>query len=223
MLGVRIVARVLVLPVRCILNLFGDAVILCGGKSERMQFDKAFAKINGSYMIEIIYEKLSQCFDHVKLCADSRERLSMFGLDTIVDQAPAGAGAGPALGIYSALSQATSNYVFVTACDMPLIDVDHIHFMKQLLTQSDTMPDALVPMCRGFIEPLYSFYSTNMVKHIEEELEQGNNKLHSILSKRNVIYMEEMHSRSFSPDLTMFHNINTKEDLEKASWLMKSE
>ena len=205
------------------MNLFGDAVILCGGKSERMQFDKAFAKINDQYIIEIIYQKLSLCFDRVRLCADTKERLSMFGIETIVDKAPTGAGAGPALGIYSALSQATSNYVFVTACDMPLIDVEHIKWMKQFLIRSDRQPDALVPMCDNFIEPLYSFYSTSIVKHIEEELEKGNYKLHSILSQRDVLYMDDAYSRSFNPDLEMFININTKEDLERVTWLMKSE
>ena len=190
-----------------------------------MQFDKAFAKIHGNYIIEIIYEKLSLCFDSVKLCADSIDRLSMFGIETIVDQAPGGAksGAGPALGIYSALSQASSYYVFVTACDMPLIDVDHIRYMKQLLAQCETKPDALVPMCGGYIEPLYSFYSINMINRFREELEMGQNKLHNILDRCNVLYFDEADSRSFDPELSMFLNINTKEDLEKVSWLMKSE
>lgn len=198
------------------MNYFGEAVILCGGKSRRMDFDKSFAKINGKYMIEIIYEKLSLCFENVKLCADAKERFRVVDLEVIEDKIKDGI--GPAAGIYSALSQASAKYVFVAACDMPLINTEHIEFMKRTLEQHAFMPDALVPMNGEYIEPLYSFYSANMANVFKEEIGKGNHKIHNILKKCNVLYLEDKYSRIFDKDLAMFTNINYGVDLERISW-----
>jgi len=194
------------------LEYFGNAVILCGGESKRMPFDKAFAKINGRYMIEIVYEKLTGCFENVRLCADSCERFRAFDYEVIEDMIKDRG--GPAVGIYSALSKATTKYVFLAACDMPLADPHHIEFMKQTLRQNDYIPDALVPMNGGYIEPLYSFYSTDCVDIFREEITAGNYKIHEILKKLSVLYMDEKHSKAFDENLAMFTNINNIKDLE---------
>ena len=192
---------------------FGDAVILCGGKSKRMDFDKSFLKINGKYIIEIIYEELSPCFDHIRLSADAKERFGVFGLEVIEDKIQGYA--GPAVGIYSALSQATSQYVFVVACDMPLINRGHVEFMKSILQSSSYLPDALVPMKGGYIEPLYSFYSAGIARTFAQEIDMGNYKIHEILRKCRTLYLEDKYSKSFAQNLDMFTNINCRADLER--------
>ena len=177
-----------------------------------MPFDKAFVKLKGKYMIEIIYEILMGCFKNVRLCADSGERFRAFDYevieDIIIDRA------GPAVGIHSALSKATTKYVFLLACDMPLADPLHIEFMKQTLRHNDYIPDALIPMNKGYIEPLYSFYSVDCAGIFQEEIMAGNYKIHEILKKCNVLYMDEKHSKVYDENLAMFTNINTMEDLE---------
>jgi len=178
-----------------------------------MNFDKSFAKISGRYMIEIIVEKLSVCFENVKLCADSRERLSAFGLEVIEDQIKTGI--GPAAGIYSALSQAASQYVFVIACDIPMVNAEHIEFMKHTLEENAFKPDALVPVHGDYIEPLYSFYSARMAQTFAEEIEQGNYKIYEILKKCNTLYMDEKYSKMFDQNLAMFTNVNYAADLER--------
>ncbi|MCL1816417.1 MAG: molybdenum cofactor guanylyltransferase [Clostridiales bacterium] len=192
---------------------FGEAVILCGGKSRRMDFDKSFVKIHGRYMMEIIYEKLSHCFNRVKLCADSQERLSVFGLEIIEDIVKDRI--GPSAGIYSALSQAATKYVFVAACDMPLINIAHIQFMQRLLEEHRYLPEALIPQNGEYIEPLYSFYSAGLAKKFAAEIKQGNYKIHDILNKCDVLYFAEKYSKMFDENLAMFTNINYITDLEK--------
>ena len=200
------------------MKLFGDAVILCGGESNRMPFDKSFAKINGRYMIDVIYEKLAVCFENVRLCADNGERFRTLDLkennigiieDIIKDRI------GPAAGILSALSQATTKYVFIVANDMPLVDPGHIEFMKHMLERSSIRQDALIPMNGGYIEPLYGFYSASLSERFRKEINAGNYKIHRILEKINVLYMDEKHSKKFSEDLAMFTNINSMSDLER--------
>ena len=194
---------------------FGEAVILCGGKSRRMGFDKSLLKIKGRYMIDIIVDKLYQCFDRVRLCGGDRERLGVFDLEIIEDKVKASA--GPAVGIYSALKQTSSQYVFVTACDMPFIEPAHIQFMQNLLAHHHYSPDALVPMNGDFIEPLYSFYSAGMAGRFEEAIMRGNYKIHDILSNAGTLYMDDRFSRLFSENLSMFTNLNYTADLEHIS------
>ena len=191
---------------------FGDAVILCGGKSTRMNFDKSLAKINGRYMIEIIAEKLSLCFENVRLCAKSKEKFAAFDLEVIEDSVKGGT--GPAAGICSALKRAAAKYVFVAACDMPLINPAHIEFMKRELESRAFAPDALVPMNGRYIEPLYGFYSADMAETFEAEIQRGNYKIHDILRKCHTLYLDEKYSRAFDENLGMFANINYPADLE---------
>ena len=198
-----------------VMDHFGDAVILCGGKSRRMDFDKSLAKINGRYMIEIISEKLSVCFKNVKLCADSGARLGIFGLDIIEDKIKGGI--GPSAGICSALSQAATKYVFVAACDMPLINNDHIQFMKRVLERNAYTPGALIPVNGEYIEPLYAFYSAGIADKFAAEIKNGNYKIHEILKKCGALYLEDKYSRMFDENMAMFTNINYKTDLENIS------
>jgi molybdopterin-guanine dinucleotide biosynthesis protein A len=197
----------------CARKNFGEAVILCGGKSKRMEYDKALLKINGRYIIETIYEKLALCFEKVKLCADTQERLSVFDLEVIEDKIKGRI--GPVAGIYSALEQAATQYVFVTAFDMPLLNPQHIEFMKRTLIDHACKPDALVPQNGIYIEPLYSFYSTNAAEVFATELTKGNYKIHNILNKCQTLYLADQHSRMFDENLSMFTNINYSADLEK--------
>ena len=199
---------------------FGEAAILCGGKSVRMGFDKSLAKINDSYMIESIYRKLSCAFETVKLCANSKEKFGMFDMPIVEDTHK---GKGPAAAIHAVLSQAATKYVFVVACDMPLVNIEHVAFMKQLIKEKTSSqgcaPDALIPIKGGYIEPLYGFYSTNISKTFEEEIESGNFKIADILQKCRTVYMDEKYSVMFDKNLRMFTNLNYREDFEGIVWL----
>ena len=194
---------------------FGDAVILCGGESRRMPYDKSLIKINGKYMIEAVYEKLTACFENVMLCADSGDRFRAFALEVIEDKIKGRI--GPAVGIYSALSQATTKYVFMLACDMPLVNTRHIEYMKLTLERNSFAYDALIPMNGGFIEPLYGFYSADIAERFKEEISKGVYKIQNILDKFNVLYLDEKHSKAFDENLAMFTNINIISDLDKLS------
>ena len=201
------------------MNYFGDAVILCGGKSRRMTYDKAFMKLNDRYVIKIIYEKLLKCFTNVRLCADISDRFNIFDIEVIEDVLKTKA--GPAVGIYSALKKSSSKYIFVTACDMPFIDPLHIEHMKGVLKKYGYIHDALIPRIGSFVEPLYAFYSKDLAEVFEEELKNGNYKINEIIGKCNALYLDEKDSKTFNEELLMFTNINYEEDLEKFSCSVK--
>jgi molybdopterin-guanine dinucleotide biosynthesis protein A len=197
------------------MNSFGDAVVLCGGVSSRMPFDKTYIKIKGRYLLEVIIEQLKCVFSDVRLSVATEGKLTMFDTEVITDVIDGRF--GPAVGIYSALMQAKSEYVFVIAGDMPHINTDHIRLMIELLETNGCKADALVPMNGIYIEPLYSFYSVRLTERFKTEIEAGNYKIHEILKKGETIYMDERYSRMFDDKLSMFTNINSISDLEHIS------
>ena len=71
---------------------FGTAVILCGGRSTRMGFDKSLLKINDEYLIDIIGEQLEQVFDNVILATNSKGKIKGMKYSGFTDLLP---GVGP--------------------------------------------------------------------------------------------------------------------------------
>ena len=197
---------------------FGEAAILCGGKSRRMGFDKSLATVNGVYVIEAIRARLRRVFPTVRLCIgtkERRERFGRFGLDLVEDATPGG---GPAVAILAALSRAGTRYVFVTGCDMPLPNPEHIAYMKERIAGMEPPPDAFIPRNGPNIEPLYGFYSVAAVGSFRRELEAGRHKLQGMLDGCDTAYLEEEASRKFDRNLAMFTNLNYKEDFDGFSY-----
>ncbi|MCL2855221.1 MAG: molybdenum cofactor guanylyltransferase [Defluviitaleaceae bacterium] len=194
------------------MKIFGDAVILCGGKSTRMGFDKSLLQIDGEYVINIMAGKLCQIFDNVSLCANGHDKFERFGLPIIQDIY--NEGIGPIAAIHAALKQAKSKYIFVVAVDMPLINLAYILHMMHVLEHTSPPPLAFAPLVDGFTEGTHAFYSIEALSAIEREIEAGNFALHRLLGKLNARHISEKASRGFDKDLDMFTNLNYPQDLE---------
>ena len=187
---------------------FGSAVILCGGKSSRMGFDKCTIKVKNKPIIDIIAEELMQIFDNIVLVSNDLEKFRnskyMVLEDIIKNSGPIGA-------IYTALKGANSKYVFITACDMPIISLDYIKYMIELIKSENVQ--GVVSYNSSFIEPLYAFYSTDMIGAFEIEIKKNNYKLHDVIKKSNMYYIEENKWREYSNGMDIFTNLNYKSDL----------
>lgn len=195
------------------MKIFGDAMILCGGKSSRMGFDKSLLKVNGKYVINIMADKLRQVFDDISLCANTPDKFEGFGLPIASDFY--NEGIGPVAAIHTALSIAKSQYVFVVAVDMPLLNLEYIRHMMKVLKATTPPPLALVPMVGGFMESTHAFFSVDALGFIDEQIRAGNFSVNKILKGLNAICLQEEESRGFDRDLTMFTNLNYVEDLDK--------
>lgn len=192
---------------------FGTAVILCGGKSSRMGFDKCQLKVKDKFLIEIMGEKLEEAFDEVILLSNDERKFDESKFkdikykvlqDIIPDLGPIGA-------IYSALNYASSEYVFITACDMPVININFIKYMMEIIESKDI--EGVVARQSKYIEPLYAFYSKSMLNKIENQIQNKNFKLLGIINMSKVYYVEESEVRKYSSNLEIFTNINYKTDL----------
>jgi molybdopterin-guanine dinucleotide biosynthesis protein A len=188
---------------------FGSAVILAGGKSRRMGFDKQFLQIKNHYLLCHHGEQLAKLFEQIIVVTNTPElyRDTPFVLvsDELRDKGPLG-------GIHIGLKTATSRQVFFLACDMPNIHLDYIRFMQQRLRGGTA--NACITRFGDWIEPFNSFYTRDLLTDIEDYLGRGHHSLFRFLKNQNTHYISEAEARHYSPDWQMFLNLNTREDFE---------
>ncbi len=189
---------------------FGSAIILAGGKSTRMGFDKQLLRLRERSLIEGLIRRLGGSFDET-IVVTNRPELYIGLADKITgDIIP---DMGPLSGIHAGLSAASSEYSFVIACDMPQLNTKYIDYMIELLNKNESM--ACITKFGDWIEPFNAFYSKALIDHIESFLMGGGKAVHRLLMNHNVEYIPEEVARGFSPDWGMFFNLNTREDLLK--------
>ena len=185
------------------------AIILAGGKSSRMGFDKQFLKIKETRMMDIVIEKLEKEFSEIiivtnkpELYKDSRQKVVS---DIIKEK-------GPLSGLHVGLKNSKSKYAYFIACDMPNINISYIKYMKEIIDKEN--PDACVTRSGEFYETLNGFYSKELYKTIEGQLNDDNRSMHSLLKSIDTYYVGENDARNYSPNWEMFINLNTKDELE---------
>ena len=187
---------------------FGTAIILAGGKSTRMGFDKQFLKIDERRLMDSIVHKLKEEFEEIIIVTNKPEYYiglsHIITYDIIKD-------IGPLAGIHVGLKLSSSKYAFVVACDMPNINMDYVRYMKSAIAHKDV--DGCVTEFGDWIEPFSSFFSKEIVKDIEEHIKTNHRSINSLLKNLNIHYIKESKAREYSPNWGMFLNLNTKEDL----------
>ena len=186
---------------------FGTAAILCGGKSRRMGFDKSEIMINDKLLIEHIAETLEDVFEEVIFITDDVRKYEHLKYPVYKDILP---DKGPMGGIFTALKYASSEFVFVTACDMPVIHTDYIRHMMKLTEKSG---EGAASWKNGYIETLYAFYSKSMIERIELLLSREQCKLLDLIQSSKMHLIEEDEVFELCGDMDVFVNLNKKNDL----------
>lgn len=189
---------------------FGTAIILAGGKSTRMGFDKQLIKIQERMLVETLIQKLRDEFQEIVIVTNKPEYY--IGLADIIT-GDVILGKGPLSGIHAGLLKASSEYSYVVACDMPSIEMDYVRYMKTRIGTGGHK--ACVTRLGEWLEPFNAFYSKDLLDHIEEFLATGKRAIHRMLKDQEVDYVPEEEARRFSPEWNMFFNLNTREDMEE--------
>jgi len=184
-----------------------SAVILAGGESRRMGFNKAFLKINNKYLINSIIKKLNPLFKEIIVINGDEKLKKIIENKNIIIKDDIIKNKGPLGGIYTALK--TSNYKnsFVFACDMPAINTKIIKLMIDKFEKRKI--DSLMPD----FHPLHAIYSNSLAKNLITYLQQNKNlKIKGFLDTINYEYFklpEELKTNK------SFYNINSEEDLRR--------
>mgnify|MGYP001198815590 CR=1 FL=1 len=187
-----------ILPGGWALRADAAAVILAGGMSRRMQVDKSMLPIAGRPMLEHIHGQLLPHFKQTLVSANDVDMYSFLGVRIVPD---AVAGLGPLMGIASALQASEHELNFVTACDMPEVDVA---LVRRMLREVEGF-DGVVPIANGFIEPLCAVYRKSVISSFKDTLAQGQRKIRAALDRCRINYIDITETEPLK-------NLNTRED-----------
>lgn len=108
------------------------AIILAGGKSSRMGFDKQFLVINEKRLILDIAKKLKKHFKEIIIVTNKKEYYKDLGYKVVEDEIK---GMGPLAGISVGLKNSSSLYAYIIACDMPILDDNYIKYIKAMVNK----------------------------------------------------------------------------------------
>ncbi|EGO65355.1 molybdenum cofactor guanylyltransferase [Acetonema longum] len=185
-------------------------VILAGGKSSRMGWNKSLAIMGGARIIEIVAGKVSGLFSaQLLLVTNTPDVYRYLGMTMVSDIFT---DMGPLAGIHAALRHTTAPGIFVCGCDMPFISEKLIRHMAGLAQDYDVVvprQDSARP------EPLHAIYSRRCLEAIGFCLTRGQRRIAAFFPEVSVRYIDEAEIRTVAPGRDIFLNINTPAELEK--------
>lgn len=189
------------------------AAILCGGKSSRMGFDKAFLPgKNSSTLLLQNAQNLAHFFAELFVVCNSQNRPALaknLACFNVLDDEIAHI--GPLGGICTALKAAKEPWVFVMACDMPFANFALLKTMQAART------NAQVVLCSHAAgqEPLFAFYHKTCLETFLRQIEGKNYRLRAEFENLKVAQIPI----GINDAKTAFTNLNTRQDF--AQWQSK--
>lgn len=196
---------------------FKSAVILAGGKSSRMKFDKQCLVINEKKLIFDICERLEKHFEDITIVSNKKEYYKDCKYKVVSDEIKE---VGPLGGMSVGLKESVSEYVYFIACDMPHIDDKYIKYMKNKIEkdiESNVGFDMYICNVGGNIQFFQGFYKKKLEESINNYLIYGSRRsIRSFCEQSNkkikIIEEEEFKEQNFKEDI--FINLNTQVDLK---------
>lgn len=189
-------------------------VILAGGKSTRMGYNKALALLNGKPLIEFVLENLEEVTQSVMLSVGS-DSFEYKGALVVPDLYP---DLGPLGGIYSALKFSRTNLNLILSCDMPLVSASFLALLANEARQHQAA--VTLPVDKdGYWQPLCAVYRKDALSALHEAL------LSADLSLLKVVREIDSWVLPYQESNPVFHNmsflsINSPDTLIQAKSLM---
>ncbi|GMR03301.1 MAG: molybdenum cofactor guanylyltransferase [Thermodesulfovibrionia bacterium] len=207
--------------------------ILAGGENRRMPVLKSFIEINGEKIIERNLKIMQRLFKEILIITNQPEVYLYLGLPLFGDVYDV---RGPMTGVLTSLLNASNQWVFISACDMPFINE---HLIRDMATKRDNnfavVPKSPLPsLAKGsglsgrlgqkedYIEPLFAFYSKKLIPYMEKAVVSGKTGLKNIFFNKRVKYITEEEIKNIDPDARSFINFNTPEDVSSILHIKES-
>ena len=182
-----------------------SAVILAGGKSTRMGYDKTKLMLDGKTLIDTIILRLMPVFTELLVCGLKGGTNVTQNVKYVNDIYP---GVGPVGGIYTGLYYSSEDMNFITACDIPEINLKLIKYMEERMKHYD----AAIIEVNGYTEPLFGLYSRRILPILKSNIEKGIYKISDAFKYMNVKFISDAEILSIEPGFKGLYNINTPED-----------
>lgn len=174
------------------MNLYENkAVLLCGGKSSRMQRDKCFLQINKQSLVKYQFNKLSKLFKAVYI-SSKEDKFEKEFKNLILDEAKF---YSPLLALKSVLSffKDENTYVFICAVDTVNISKYEISMLFSKLDKQR----AIVAQSNGKKHALCGFYHTSLLSLCEDFLQKNKHKMQDFLKECEAKELEFKDDKAF--------------------------
>lgn len=189
------------------------AVILAGGKSQRMGRDKAGVLLAGVSMLDRCIMAMQEQFAF--LVASVRTPRLELDIPQICDREDLER--APMAGILSALEQVETPWIFAIACDMPLICGGIIGYMAACRGHQK----AIAAVVGGRVQPLGAFYAKAALPEMRRCIQSGDRSLRNLLGHMDVTLVEEDRLKMIDPDLLGFMDLDTDQDVRMAEAVLE--
>jgi len=206
-------------------------IVLAGGRSRRMNADKALLPVHGETLVERVIGQVAPYFDEVlvsvspgrkisirqaigpKACpgeerrphrqAEERRKGRIDGavMRYVVDEAP---NQGPMAGLLAGLKAAANGICAVVACDIP--DV-HLPSLRKLVRAAAAAEIAVPITPEGQYEPLFAVYRKAVTPEIERLLRAGERSLIPLFGRCRTASVPLQ-------DTSRLRNLNTRQEYE---------
>lgn len=177
---------------------------------------KALLEIGGSPILEWLRAVLAPRFTEIMLVAkepgpyrnfcQAHDAETTFRL--VSDTLP---GRSSLTGIHTALFNARSEHVFLTACDTPFLRPTLVDALLAHLRPEDDVVLPLKP--DGYFEPLCGLYSRRCLPYIEAQLARGDHKIIRFFNQVRVNPLRPTTLHQVDPEMLSFKNANTPDEL----------
>jgi len=195
-----------------------SCIVLAGGKSLRLGYDKVLETIGNTSLLERVISRVSLLSSEVIIVtANEPTNLELVDYPKLRILSDIYPGKGPIGGIYTGLATSTSFYNLVVASDMPFLNQNLLHYMIQLSANFDLV----VPRVGNLVEPLHAVYTKKCLATIEQMIKQDKLSVNQLFQLVKTRYVETEEIERFDPKHLSFFNINTKADLKRARELAR--
>lgn len=190
-------------------------LVLAGGASSRMGFNKALATLRGETLVARACRLLAGLTDTVYVV--SRDPAVVTGLPyrLVEGERP---GVGPLAALAAGLRECRTPWALVLACDLPLFPPGLGARLLEIAVGEKGW-QAVVPRWDGFWEPLAAAYARTCLPAVEEALARGERRVTSFYPHVRVRPVGEDEIRRYAPPRVAFFNVNSAGDLAEAARL----
>ncbi len=189
-----------------------SGVVLAGGKARRLGGAvKARLEVGGVPIIDRITSCLARLCGEIVIVANDPEPYGRWSGRLYPDILP---GKGSLGGIYTALTVASTERVFICACDMPFVSPELVEHLAARLGEHD----AAIPHDGARLQPLHGIFRRRVLPTLEAMVKAGELKIERFVDRIETVICGADELRTFGIPLeVVFFNVNTAEDLAEAN------
>lgn len=192
-------------------------VVLAGGQSRRMGFNKAEAEMHGESMLIRMIDKLKEITPTI-LISSGTDSYPNIPFPQIPDEYPQ---CGPLGGIYSVLKASNTKLNLVVSCDMPLVSITLLEYIVAKAKESKAL--ITVPVDHySQLQMMCAVYHKDVLPTLQQQIDTHALKMKCLVDLVETEYVEISREHPLYCEHT-FMNLNNPTNLEEARKLWSNQ